>query len=105
MKYLITICTVLLFMAKPIEAQEKNKIETCTFSVSIDCQGCIDTITKDLAFVKGVRDLQFSLEEKTVAVTYRNDKVSKETLAERIKKLGYKVEELKPKEANQNLEP
>jgi copper chaperone CopZ len=95
MKQILIIISAFLLFTLPSEAQKKSKTETCNFSVSIDCQDCINTITKELAFVKGVRDLQFSLEDKLVEVTYRPEKVSKETIAEKIRTLGYEVEEIK----------
>jgi copper chaperone CopZ len=93
MKQILLVITTILLLTLPVEAQKKSKTETTSFTVSIDCQHCIDTITKELAFVKGVRDLKFSLEETRVDVTYRPDKVSKETIAEKIRELGYEVKE------------
>ncbi len=92
MKQIFFLFSAMLLLALPMEAQKKSKTETTNFSVSIDCQHCIDIITKELAFVKGVRDLKFSIEEKRVEVTYRPDRVSKETIAEKIRALGYEVE-------------
>lgn len=92
MKQILILISAILLLALPVEAQKKSKTETTSFLVSIDCQHCIDTITKELAFVKGVRDLKFSLEETRVDVTYRPDRVSKETIAEKIRALGYEVE-------------
>jgi len=94
MKKLVIILSALFLLTLPNQAQKNKKTETTTYSVNIDCQHCIDAITKDLAFVKGVKDLQFSLEEKTVAVTYRADKINKDIIAERIRNLDYKVEEI-----------
>lgn len=91
MKQLLILISAILLLALPVEAKKKSKTETTSFTVSIDCQHCIDTITKELAFVKGVRDLAFSLEETRVDVTYRPDKISKETIAEKIRTLGYEV--------------
>jgi copper chaperone CopZ len=93
MKQILLVISTILLLTLPVEAQKKSKTETTSFTVSIDCQHCIDTITKELAFVKGVRDLKFSLEETRVDVTYRPDKVSKETIAEKIRELGYEVKE------------
>jgi len=95
MKQLAIIFSALLFLALPLNAQKKNKTETTNYLVSLDCQHCVDVITKDLAFTKGVRDLNFSIENKTVAVTYRTDKISKKIIAEKIRNLGYEVEEIK----------
>ena len=92
MKYLAAILATLFFAVVPMTAQKASKNEKVTYCVSIDCQGCIDKITKELAFEKGVRDLQFSLEKKTVTVVYRADKpVDTDKLAEQIRKLGYEV--------------
>jgi len=96
MKTLLFVAAALLMMALPIQAQKNST--TTNYSVSIDCQNCVDKITKDLAFVRGVRDLEFNIEEKTVAVTYRYDRVDKGTLAQRMRDLGYEVEEIKKKE-------
>ena len=95
MKQLAMIFSALLLLALPMQAQKKNNTETTSYAVSIDCQHCIDVITKELAFVKGVRNLEFSIEEKTVDVTYRNDKITKTTIAEKIRALGYEVTEKK----------
>src|SRR5690554_7577797 len=78
MKTLLFVAAALLMMALPLQAQKNST--TTHYSVSIDCQNCVDKITKDLAFVRGVRDLEFNIEEKTVAVTYRYDRVDKGTL-------------------------
>ena len=102
MKYLIIVISALLLLAIPVEAQKKSKTETTSYSVSIDCQHCVDVITKELAFIKGVRNLEFSIEEKTVDVTYRTDKVSKATIAEKMRDLGYEVEEIMKEENEEN---
>lgn len=96
----IMITLALVFMISiTFEAQKKDKTpQTCTFSVNMDCQGCVDKITKQLAYEKGVRDLDISLENFTVAVTFRPDKTDKKHLAESIKKLGYEVKEVKKEE-------
>lgn len=92
MKYLAAILAIAFYAVLPMAAQKAGKNEKVTYCVSIDCQGCIDKITKELAFEKGVRDLQFSLEKKTVTVVYRADKpVDTDKWAEQIRKLGYEV--------------
>ena len=96
----IMITLALVFMISiTSEAQKKDKTpQTCTFSVNMDCQGCVEKITKQLAYEKGVRDLDISLENFTVAVTFRPAKTDKKHLAESIKKLGYEVKEVKKEE-------
>ena len=63
------------------------------FSVNMDCQGCVDGITKELSFTKGVKDLDISLENKTVKIDFRADKTAPTTLKKAIEKLGYEVKE------------
>jgi mercuric ion binding protein len=98
MKQLVIVISALLLLSLPMNAQKKSKTETTSYSVSIDCQHCVDVITKELAFVKGVRNLECNIEEKSVDVTYRTDKVTKETIAEKIRALGYDVTEKKEEE-------
>lgn len=99
MKQLFLILALVAFIAVPSKAQKADKTsQTCTFSVNMDCQNCVDKITKQLSFEKGVRDLNISLENGTVAVTFRPDKTDKEHLESSIKKLGYEVKEVKKEE-------
>lgn len=106
MKYLAAILATLFFAVIPMTAQKASKNEKVTYCVSIDCQGCIDKITKELAFEKGVRDLQFSLEKKTVTVVYRADKpVDTDKWAEQIRKLGYEVSYLDERVAKPSETP
>ena len=99
MKQIMITLALVCMISLTAEAQKKQKKDktpqTCTFSVNMDCEGCVDKITKQLAYEKGVKDLDISLEEFTVAVTYRPDKTDKKHLAESIKKLGYEVKEVK----------
>ncbi len=99
MKYLmLSLLTLMMVMpanAGPEDKKEKKskKVETVVFSVNMDCQGCVDGITKELSFTKGVKGLDISLEHKTVKVEYRNDKTTPVILKKAIVNLGYEVKE------------
>ena len=54
--------------------------EVVTFHVDLHCQGCIDKIMHNIAYEKGVKDLQCDLDSKTVVVTFDPDKTNIETL-------------------------
>ena len=54
--------------------------QTVTFYVDLHCQGCIDKIYKNIAFEKGVKDIQCDLDSKTVVVTFDADKTDISTL-------------------------
>ena len=99
MKLIALIIAFLGFSIISTDAQNNDrKPITTVFSVNIDCQNCVDKITKELAFTRGVRDLQFSLENQTVAVIYRPDRLSKDVIEKKLKNLGYEVSEINKEE-------
>jgi len=107
MKKLIGLFTLLAFLftaSSGLMAQEKTKkvkkkdnVETITCWASIDCGNCKAKIEKNIAYEKGVTDLEVNLEKKLVTVTYRKDKTSGEKIEKAIKDLGFKTEVIKPK--------
>lgn len=68
-------------MAKP------NK-QVVVFSCDLHCQGCCDKIMKNIAFEKGVKDIECNLKEKTVTVTYDANKTDIPTLLKAFEKIG-----------------
>jgi copper chaperone CopZ len=101
MKFNVLITAVILFVssALTLSAQEKNKKELTSvrFETSIDCEGCVSTIMKNIPFEKGVRDVKCDLTTKEVTVQYQKDKTSAETLRRSIEKLGYTAKEVTEK--------
>jgi copper chaperone CopZ len=106
MKYfMLTLLALVMLMPSRANSSDKKenkskKVETIVFSVNMDCQGCVDGITKELTYTKGVKDLDISLEKKTVKIEYRTDKTTPELLKKAIVDLGYEVKEAGCKEAN-----
>lgn len=99
MKLIALIIVFLGFSVISSHAQNNDrKPVTTVYSVNIDCQNCVDKITKELAFTRGVRDLQFSIENQTVAVIYRPDRLSKDVIEKKLKDLGYEASEIKKAE-------
>lgn len=83
------IITLLLLAALPIIAmQAKPNRETVVLSCDLHCQGCCDKIMKNIAFEKGVKDLQFDLKGKTVTLTFDPRKTDIPTLLKAFDKLG-----------------
>lgn len=70
----------------------KKDIKTVTFKSNLHCANCAKKVQENIAFEKGVKDLQVSVENQTIVVTYDATKTSEEKLAAAIKKLGYKAE-------------
>lgn len=66
----------------------KSEKATVLFSVNLHCDGCVTKIEKNIAFEKGVKDLQCDLKKKTVLVTFDPAKTSVETLQSAFEKIG-----------------
>lgn len=73
------------------------KKEKVIFSVSMDCISCQKKIEKNIAFEKGVKDLDVQLAENTVTVTYDDSKTDIAKLQKGFKKIGYDAVEIKAK--------
>lgn len=88
--FLILITLVLAAAAfSTASARSSRKTETVTYQVNIHCQNCVDKLTDNLSFIKGVEDLRISLKDKTVTIKYNPAKVQEPKLAQAISKLGY----------------
>jgi copper chaperone CopZ len=99
MKKVLLLLTLTL-LALPVTLAQKSEKpsktpETVVFNVNMDCQHCVDKVTKQLTFEKGVKDLYVNLENQVVAIKFRPDKTSRETLKKSIEKLDYVVSENK----------
>jgi Cu+-exporting ATPase len=89
---LFALCALLVssVLAFAQDTKKKNSKEKVTFLIeNMSCDNCIKKIEKNIAFEKGVTDLKCDLPTKTVEVTYKSDKTSKEKLVEAFKKIDY----------------
>lgn len=66
---------------------------TTTFvsSTKIQCENCVRRIKENLRFVKGVKDIDVSLEKQTITVTYDRDKTGDDAFKTALKKINYNV--------------
>lgn len=98
--FLLTMLVSLSFASPAFADGKDNKLTTVVFSTGLHCENCKKKIESNIAFEKGVKDLQVDLANKTVTVTYRNDKTTSEKLQQDISKLGYTclIKEQKPAE-------
>lgn len=78
------------FAEKPAD----KSISEVVFATNMHCDKCVNKINENLAFVKGVKDLKVSLKDQTIRIKYDNRKTSEKTLADVIRKLGYKAEKV-----------
>lgn len=96
MKTKIFIALVMAFVSLTSLAQSKKENKTTTFEVDLHCDACVKKVQSNIAYEKGVKDLNISLENKEVTVTYRADKTSPDALKKAFEKLGYVAKEKEP---------
>lgn len=65
------------------------KNEKVVLNVSMHCEACQKKIEKNIAFEKGVKDLQVNLEKKQVTITFDDAKTNVDNLIAGFKKIGY----------------
>lgn len=75
-----------------VAAKPEKKNQTVVFKTHLHCENCVKKVVENISYVKGVVDLEVSLAEQTIKVTYNPAKTDVETLAGEIRKLGYKAE-------------
>jgi len=72
-------------------------IKVAVFSTNpqMHCAGCENRIKNGLMYEKGIKDIETSIEDQTVTITYDADVISIEAIQEAFGKLRYKVEVIK----------
>ncbi len=84
--------TVFVLASSMVVAQtKKTGNEKVVFDVNMHCGSCQQKIEKNIAFEKGVKAMEVSLENKTVALTYDASKTDADKLQAALVKLGYKA--------------
>ena len=71
--------------------KKKGEVKNVTFNVYLHCDNCVKKVQENIAFEKGVKGLEVSLEDQTVAIKYDDAKTSEDVLKAAIEKLGYPV--------------
>ena len=87
MKHIFLLLTCLILSVGTLHAKNDYR-ETVVLSCDLHCQGCCDKIMKNIAYEKGVKDLQFDLKNKTVTLTFDTRKTDLHTLLKAFEKLG-----------------
>lgn len=82
-----------------VEAKEKkvDHNKTVTFEVSMSCVGCKNKIEKNIAFEKGIKDMQVDLSKKNVTLTFDSRKTDEEKIINAFEKLGYAAKPIESK--------
>lgn len=91
----VTLLTVLLLtvsFSAFSQGKKKNAKQTVTFDVSMTCEKCKKRIEKNIAFEKGVTDMQVNLPSKTVTIEFQENKTDTTKLKSAFEKLGYSAQ-------------
>ena len=96
MKHILLLLSCLILSVGTLQAKNNYK-ETVVLSCELHCQGCCDKIMKNIAYEKGVKDLQFDLKHKTVTLTFDTRKTDLPTLLKAFEKLGKPAKPIAPK--------
>lgn len=104
--HLITALILLIFSSVILSAQEKGKkeLQTVRFETSIDCENCVNTIMKNIPYIKGVKDVKCDLATKEVTVKYQDGKTTPEVLKRSLEKLGYTAKEVTEKKKEEGAQ-
>ncbi|MCU4157781.1 heavy-metal-associated domain-containing protein [Carboxylicivirga sp. A043] len=100
MKKVIVLIVMALVVLNTYADDKNKKVSEVTYNVEMDCQSCVNKITKNIPFEKGVKDLNVDFEGQTVTVKYREDKTNKENLVKAFEKIGFEVDEQKDEECS-----
>ena len=97
-KFIITIVLTLVSVAafSSTPSKPKDKKETVTYEVNMHCQNCVNKLTDNLSFLKGVEDFKISLDDKTITIKYDSEKIQEKKFVETIEKLGYTAKKQDP---------
>ncbi|MBQ0093334.1 MAG: heavy-metal-associated domain-containing protein [Bacteroidales bacterium] len=93
-KLALTFAIVLLAFSTAFAGSKKD-IRTVTFDTFLHCKECVRKVQENIAFEKGVKGLDVSLEKQRIVIDYDSAKTSPEALKKAIEKLGYKAIEHK----------
>jgi copper chaperone CopZ len=93
MKKVLILSTMMLTAIVAIAKDIKTVVVTT--QPQMHCSGCEDKIKGNLRFEKGVKQIECSIEEQRVTITYDADKTSSEKIIQSFGKFGYKATEVK----------
>lgn len=93
-KIIILLVAAIALTASCTLAKGAPKTETVSYSVNMHCENCVQKLTDNLSLLKGVKDFQISLEDKTIMITFDPSKVKEDKFVKIINKLGYTVDKI-----------
>ena len=79
--------------------------KTVKIKTSANCEMCKARLEKNVAFVKGVKDVNLDLADKVMTVSYNPKKVSVDKIKKAITDTGYDADELQKNETSHSKLP
>jgi cation transport ATPase len=102
MKKLTFIMGLILIAIGSVLAQKVENKVVC-FKSSMDCAACEETLTENLKFEKGVKDLKVDHISNTIMIEYKDGKNTDEGFAKVIEKKGYLAKKISKEEYDKVL--
>lgn len=93
MKKLVVLFVFFLGVTLVAVAQKSENKVVC-FKSNMDCENCEKTLTENLKFEKGVKDLKVDHVSNTIYIEYKEGKNNDEGFSKAIEKKGYKAEKI-----------
>ena len=79
-----------------LAAKDIKKLVVTTTPIMY-CENCENRVKNGMRFVKGVKNIETSVPNQTVTITYDADKNSEENIIKSFGKIGYKAEKVEKK--------
>ena len=93
---MLTLTTIFMLTGLPSQETEKKKkhLVTVEIQTSAVCGMCKEKLEHDLAFEKGVKDVNLDNETKIITIKFKEGKTTKEKIKIAITKVGYDADEM-----------
>ena len=102
MKKLTFIMGLILITIGSLSAQKTENKLVC-FKSDMDCANCEKTLTENLKFEKGIKDLKVDHISNTILVEYKDGKNTDDGIAKAIENKGYVAEKISKAEYDKVL--
>jgi periplasmic mercuric ion binding protein len=90
----LVVLIVLFFGVTIISIAQKVENKVVCFKSSMDCADCEKTLTENLKFEKGIKDLKVDHISNTILIEYKDGKNTDDGFAKAIEKKGYIAEKI-----------
>lgn len=88
-KLTIVAVAALVLVCSPAQARKGKECKVVFETTGVHCKNCVKKLTENISFEKGVKDLQVSMENKTIEVAFDGAKTDTARIASAIRKLGF----------------